>query len=409
MKIAFIVGQFPVLTETFILNQITGLIDRGHEVDIYAHCPGNDQKMHPDVERYNLLNRTFYLKPPSNKFLRFLKGMYLLITNFHKKPAAFLRSLNIFKFGKKVVLLCTLYKIIPFLHKDPYDIVHCHFGPNGNTGVLLKDVGVFTGKVITSFYGYDISQYIRDQGTDAYNYLFSKGDLFLPLSNIMKDELVSIGCNKQKIIVHRIGVDINRFNFSSRKLKNNGKVNLLTIARFVEKKGIRYGVQAVAKVLKKNQNIEYKIVGDGPLKRDLEGLIIELNVSDNVKLIGWKQQEEIVGLLKDTDILLAPSVTSQDGDQEGTPTVLMEALARGMPVISTYHSGIPELVQDGISGFLVPERDTNALADRLVYLLENQEMWSAMGRAGRDYVEKNYNINKLNDQLVKLYQQLIAK
>ena len=404
MKIAFIVGQFPALSQTFILNQITGLIDRGHEVDIYTNLPGNDPKIHADVERYNLLNRTFYLKMPANKFLRLLKGMYLIITNFHKKPMALLKSLNIFKFMGKSLRI--LYVIVPFLNKGPYDVVHCHFGPNGNTGVFLREVGIFKGKVITTFYGYDISRHIREQGEDAYEYLFSKGDLFLALSDRMKEELIRLGCNKQKIVVHRLGVDIKKFNFSSRKLKNNGKANLLTIARLVEKKGVQYSVKAVAEVLKKYRNIEYKIVGDGPLKRDLAGLISELNISDNVQLIGWRRQEEIIELLKDTDILLAPSVTAQDGDQEGTPTVLIEALAQGIPVISTYHSGIPELVQDGISGFLVPERDTNALAEKIIYLLEHQEIWAEMGHVGHDHVEKNYNIERLNDQLVELYQML---
>ena len=404
MKIAFIVGQFPALSQTFILNQITGLIDRGHEVDIYTNLPGNDPKIHADVERYNLLNRTFYLKMPANKFLRLLKGMYLIITNFHKKPMALLKSLNIFKFRGKSLRI--LYVIVPFLNKGPYDVVHCHFGPNGNTGVFLREVGIFKGKVITTFYGYDISRHIREQGEDAYEYLFSKGDLFLALSDRMKEELIRLGCNKQKIVVHRLGVDIKKFNFSSRKLKNNGKANLLTIARLVEKKGVQYSVKAVTEVLKKYRNIEYKIVGDGPLKRDLAGLISELNISDNVQLIGWRRQEEIIELLKDTDILLAPSVTAQDGDQEGTPTVLIEALAQGIPVISTYHSGIPELVQDGISGFLVPERDTNALAEKIIYLLEHQEIWAEMGHAGHDHVEKNYNIERLNDQLVELYQML---
>ncbi len=405
MKIAFIVGQFPALSQTFILNQITGLIDRGHEVDIYANHPGNDPKVHEDVEKYNLLNHTFYLTMPANKFLRLLKGMYLIITNFHKKPMALLKTLNIFKFREKSLRI--LYVIVPFLNKSPYDVVHCHFGPNGNTGVFLKDVGLFKGKVITSFYGYDISRYIREQGEDVYDYLFSKGDLFLALSNRMKEELIKLGCKKQKIVVHRLGVDISRFNFSPRKLKNNGKENLLTIARLVEKKGVQYGVQAVAEVLKKHPNIEYKIVGDGLLKGDIASLINELNISDNVQLIGWRRQEEIVELLKETDILLAPSVTAQDGDQEGTPTVLMEALAQGIPVISTYHSGIPELVTDGVSGFLVPERDTNTLAERLMYLIEHQEIWSEMGKAGRKYVEKNYDVNKLNDRLVELYLRLL--
>ena len=406
MKIAFIVGQFPALSQTFILNQITGLIDRGHEVDIYANLPGNDPKIHADVERYNLLNHTFYLKMPANKFLRLLKGMYLIITNFHKKPMALLKSLNVFKFGKEAASLGALYKTIPFLNRDYHDIIHCHFGPLGNIGALLKDIGVIKGKVVTAFHGYDISMYMKNKGNKVYNYLFEVGDMFLPISERWKNELIKLGCSEKKIIVHRMGIDTSKFSFFAHNHSKNGKIHLLTIARLVEKKGVQYGINAVAKVLKKYPGIEYRIVGDGPLRNNMVDLIQELNIGNNVKLLGWKNQEEIVELMKYADILLAPSVTSQDGDQEGIPVVLMEALAQGIPVISTYHSGIPELVQDGISGFLVPERDTNALAEKIIYLLEHQEIWAEMGHAGHDHVEKNYNIERLNDQLVELYQML---
>lgn len=412
MKIAFIVGRFPCLSETFVLNQITGLIDRGHEVDIYAYGPGKDLKMHADVEKYNLLHHTFYYgdvyqKIPANKFRRFIKGLNLIIKNIHRKPMALLKSLNIFKFGREALSLFTLYSIIPFLDKDKYDIVHCHFGPNGNLGALLKETGVFKGKLITAFHGYDMTQYIEKNGENVYNHLFKKGDLFLPISKRWKDKLIKIGCDREKIIVHRMGINIKKFLFHPRKHGKDGKINLLTIARLVEKKGVQYGIQAVAQVLKRYPWIEYRIIGDGPLKTDLENLIKELNIGSNVKLLGWKQHEEIVTLMEESDILLAPSVTSKNGDQEGIPVVIMEALAQGLPVISTYHSGIPELVEDGVSGFLVPEHHVDSLANRLAYLIDHPEIWPEMGKAGRKHVEEYFNIDKLNDQLVKIYQQLL--
>ena len=408
MKIAFLVNQFPRLSETFILNQITGLIDRGHEIDIFSYKPADIIKIHPDVEKYDLLKRTYYYETmPKNKFLRVIKGIYPIMINFHKKPMVILRSLNVLKYGKEAASLGLLYKIIPILDKNPYDIIHCHFGPNGKLGILLKEIGAISGKCITSFHGYDMSDYIRSHGNHTYDHLFKKGDLFLPISERWKEELIRLGCSGQKIIVHRMGIDTDNFTFRARIHRKDGRVKLLTIARLVEKKGVQYGIQAVAKVLKKYPGIEYRIVGDGPLKNTLEHLVKELNINKNVTLLGWKQQEEIIELMKDADILLAPSVTGENGDQEGIPVVLMEAMAQGLPVISTYHSGIPELVQDGESGFLVPERDISALSDRLEYLIDHPEIWFEMGKAGRKHVEENFDIDKLNDRLVDLYQQLI--
>ena len=112
-------------------------------------------------------------------------------------------------------------------------------------------------------------------------------------------------------------------------------------------------------------------------------------------------------ILSNSDILLAPSITAHDKDQEGIPVVLMETMAMGLPIISTLHSGIPELVQDGISGYLVPERDVDALAEKLNYLIEHPELWSEMGKAGRAFVEENFNIDKLNDRLVEIFQSLL--
>jgi colanic acid/amylovoran biosynthesis glycosyltransferase len=411
MKVAFIVEQFPSLSETFILNQITGLLDRGHEVDIYAEYPANSSKVHPDVGKYNLLERTYYAvytSIPTNRFLRVLKTLGLLFTNSHKSPVFLLRAVNVSSYrkeaGSALNLLCLL---IPLLPKRPsYDIIHCHFGMNGRKGAVLRESGAIQGKLIVSYYGMDISYYIEAFGDDIYKPLLDKGDLFFSISEVMKRQLIELGCDEKKIILHRIGMDCRRFLFSSRRLNADGQVRLVTIARLVEKKGVEYAIRAVAKLANVNQNIEYNIIGDGPLREDLQRLIQELDVCDMVKLLGWKQQKEIVEILDNSHILLAPSVTGKNGDQEGTPVAIMEAMAMGLPVLSTQHSGIPELIKNGVSGFLVPERDVDALAEKLNDLIKHPEVWPQMGRSGRLHVEEHHDINKLNDQLVEIYQQL---
>ena len=407
MKIAFIVGQFPALSETFILNQITGLINCGHEVDIYTDNPSNEPKIHPDIEKYNLLEHTYYSRMPANHFLRVVKGVKLLVANLYKNPLVLLRSLNVFKYGKNAVSLTLLYAAIPLLRKQPYDIIHCHFGPVGLKGALLRDIGTLQGKLITTFHGFDLTTYLQKYGERIQDLLFNKGDLFLPISNLWKRRLVELGCDEKKVMVHRMGIDCRKFAFIPRELHADGRVRLLTICRLVEKKGVKYGILAIAKLAKVNPNIEYNIVGDGPLKENLQQLIQELDIGDIVKLLGWKQQQELVDILNNTDILIAPSVTSENGDQEGIPVAIMEAMAVGLPIISTQHSSIPELVEDGVSGFLVPEKDVNALAKKLGYMIEQPQIRLEMGRAGRAYVENYYNINKLNEQLLEIYHQLL--
>ena len=413
MRIAFMIDQFPSLSETFILNQITGLIDRGHEVDIYSDEFGNTSKVHPEVESYRLLDRTYYTKMPSGLSRRLPKAIGLLMANFYKAPRVLLRSLDFSKYNESdygdggSILKC-FYSVIPFLGKPAYDIIHCHYGRNGIKSMMLREIGAIEGTIIVSFHGFDISNYLQEYGEKIYDQLFEDGNLFQPIGESWKRRLIELGCNEDKIIVHRMGIDCSKFSFSPRLLDTDRPIRLLSIARLVEKKGLEYGIRAVAKLARSHQNIEYQIAGDGSLQSKLEQLIQELDVKDKVKLLGWKKQSEILELLNGADILLAPSVTSQNGDREGIPVTLMEAMARGLPVLSTQHSGIPELVQDGISGFLVPERDVDALADKLDYLISHPEDWAKMGRAGRAFVEENYDINKLNDRLEEIYQQLLS-
>lgn len=423
MRIAFIVNNFPCLSQTFILNQITGLIDQGHEVDIYANDPDNGSKVHPDVEKYSLLEKTYYFDIPSVRIFRIVKSIRLLFSNRRRHPDVFKSSLNSFVFRENVVSSQWMipYWAIPILErqleKQPYDVIHCHFGPCGLKGAQLKLLGLFKGKLITTFHGYDLTAFLQSRSKklsgkrfdpkNVYHKLFEAGDEFLPISEHWKQRLIQLGCDQSKIHVHHMGIDIGTFTFAPRYLSSGESIKIITIARLVEKKGVEYGIRAIAKLIAMDQSInhpvEYNIVGDGPLKEELERLINDLNVSQYVRLLGWKQQREIVELLDLSHLILVPSVTSKSGDQEGIPVVLMEAMAMGLPVVSTQHSGIPELVEDGVSGYLVPERDTDALADRLYHLVKHSDLWPQMGKSGRICVESNYNIDTLNEELVDIY------
>jgi len=404
MKIAFIVSKFPSLSETFILNQITGLIDMGHEIEIFASNKSKDQKIHPEIEKYGLMEKVYYIKKPKNKLIRIIKGIWLFFSYFHKAPKKIINSLNIIKYKKNAVSLSLLYYVIPFINKK-FDIIYCHFGPNGKIGLKLKEVGV-KGKLITSFHGYDLSSYLKINGENTYEDLFRKGDLFLPISDYWENKLLELGCNKNRILVHRMGINLDKFIYHEKILKQGETIKLLTVGRLVEKKGHKYVIEALSKIIKKHNNIIYYIAGDGPLEDELIALSKRLKVDKHIKFLGSLRQDEIIKLFKNSHIFILASSTAENGDQEGIPVVLMEAQAVGLPIISTYHSGITELVLDEKSGFIVPEKDSSALAEKIRYLIEHPEIWSNMGRYGRKIVEKEYNIKILNRQLVKIYENL---
>lgn len=407
MKIAMLVDTFPCRSETFILNQVTGLLERGHEVHVYAERRDPSPDLLAELAPYDW--RSFYFQEgagriPSNKLVRLMKGLTLLRPS--RERGVLVKSLNMRKFGKMAASFELLYKSAALL-KDAYDLVHCHFGPNGQIGAALKHIGAIKGKVVTTFYGYDVTSYPRQHGHGTYDFLFSHGDLVIAISEKMKRDLIVLGCSTEKIVLHHLGVDLKRFAYDADQGSREDRVRILTVGRFVEKKGLEYGIRAVAQVLKTFPQIEYHIVGDGELRGRMTHLIDELQVGDQVKLLGWKGPEEVARLMKDSDLFLVPSVTSKSGDQEGTPTVIIEALARGLPVVSTLHSGIPEMIQDGKTGFLVPERDVAALAEALDCLIRYPNARREMGKAGRAWAEKKYDIQQLNDSLVELYDQVL--
>ena len=403
MKIAFIVGMFPALSATFIQNQVTGLLDAGFDVRIFAGKNPKESKVHPDFLKYRVGERIRYFSIPLNKALRILKAMALFLLYFPKAPGKLLKSLNVIKYGKEALSLNLFYHLIPFLGKrNKFDIIHCHFGPNGTIGAYLRELGI-EGKIITTFYGYDLTSYPLEEGPGVYKKLFAGGDLFLPICGYFKQKLIDYGCETGKIRVHPVGIDLEKYRFSERRIQPGGTVNILTVGRLCEKKGFEYGIRAIATLSRNFKNIRYLIAGDGPLRENLFSLTAELNIRQYVEFVGPVDQEELVVLYEKSQLFLLPSVTARDGDQEGTPTVLLEAQAMGLPVVSTRHSGIPEITADGQSGFIVPEKDTGALCERLTYLLSHPGLWPEMGGKGRAFIEKHFDIQTLNRQLAKYY------
>jgi colanic acid/amylovoran biosynthesis glycosyltransferase len=174
----------------------------------------------------------------------------------------------------------------------------------------------------------------------------------------------------------------------------------------VEKKGIRYGIEAVGCLIASGRPVRYTVIGEGPMRAELQELVRALDLLEHVTFEGWKSHDEVVVWMKAADVLLVPSVIAADGDEEGIPNVAKEAMAMGLPVLATRHGGIPELIGDGVSGVLVPERDSAALAERLIELIDHPERWARMGTAARRRIEAEYDIERLNDELVALYRNV---
>ncbi|WP_373048209.1 glycosyltransferase [Vulgatibacter sp.] len=392
MKIAYFVGAFPSVSETFVLDQITGLLARGHEVEVYGDAPSPGAVDHPEVEAWDLLSRTRHRPAVPRSLPARLAGALPLLLRGGAVARATLQR----RFGREGASLRLLYASAPCTGAR-YDAIHAHFGPNGLLAARLRLAGAIRGPLVTTFHGYDLTSW---QG--AYADLIEEGDLFLPISDRWRERLVALGFDPRRIAVHRMGVDTAALPFLPRRAPATGPVRLVSVARLVEKKGIAYAIDAVAQLRAAGHGVDYTVVGDGPLRAELEARIAHHGGGDAVRITGWRDRGEVAAILRDAHVLVAPSVTSADGDQEGIPVALMEAMACGLPIAATRHSGIPELVEEGVSGLLVPERDATALAEALRRLIAQPDRWEAMGRAGRARVDAEFDIHRLNDRLVEL-------
>jgi colanic acid/amylovoran biosynthesis glycosyltransferase len=401
MRIAVIVDAFPKLSETFVLNQITGLLDMGHDVQVFPAWHAVESKVHPDINRYGLLARTHPIPPtPASRFVRLLRACGLVVDGLVTRPVRTFRLIGLAVSEPHRISLRLLYFLSRF--PDEFDIIHCHYGYNGLLALKLRRLGT-RGFIGTVLHGHDMSQYVTSHGPDVYRELFAKGDLLLPISQRWRDRLIELGCPADRIVVHRMGVDLERFIFQPRAVAKGEKVRLLTVARLAPTKGHEYLLRAVARLKSGGRSLLLTIAGDGPLAASLRQMSQELGISDMVEFAGPVSQDEVQSLMVRSHILVQPSVTAPDGDQEGIPVVLMEAMATGIPVVSTRHSGIPELVEDGKTGCLVAERDSMELADKLTYLIDNSNLWLEMGKAGRAKVAQLHNIRELNPRLVEIY------
>jgi colanic acid/amylovoran biosynthesis glycosyltransferase len=405
MKVAFVLGRFPLLSETFILNQITGLLDRGVEVQIHALAGGDGAKYHPEVIRRRLLDRTCYAStdgPGGSRRLALVRSVLRGLLRTEGKPH---RMRDVLRHGRGDAAAA-----FPFteLAATPiaYDAILCHFGPYGQLALSLRNLGLMQGPIVTAFHGYDLSRQLRSAGDDTYQRLFRDGDLFLPISEHWRNRLIELGCPPSRTIVHRMGVDRGCFVVPVRQPPTPDRFRLLTVGRLVEKKGMEYAVRAVASLAGRLPGLEYTIIGDGPLKDELATLSRQLGVDHHVRMLGSRTTDQVASEMRRAQVLVAPSVTAEDGDQEGIPVVLMEAMASGLPVVSTLHTGIPELVVDGQTGYLVPERDVTALADRLIRLAFDAVKYTAMAERSPRRIEQEHDIDILNQRLIELFRSL---
>lgn len=383
LRIAFRVGRFPKLSETFIIAQMEGMIARGHRVSVLADGP------HDRGDPGALPGRLAELEKP-----RYVLPRHPLLAHAcTRMPYRIRRALA--AAGER--RLCM-----------ENDVVVCNFGWAGATVAQSVGARPRRARIVTIFHGDDMSRTLTQGKPDIYAELFREGDVLAPVSEFWRRRLVDLGAPEAKLVVHHMGVDLEKYPFAPRAPDAGRPFELVTVGRLVEKKGTEITLRALARLRETSPEARFrlKIVGDGPLRPRLEALCDALGLREHVAFLGALPHARVAQALARADAFVLPSVVASDGDMEGIPVSLMEAMASGLPVVSTRHSGIPELIEHGVSGLLAVERDVGDLSRQLNRIMADPQARAAFARAARRTVERHFNDRLLNDRLEALLRRL---
>jgi glycosyltransferase involved in cell wall biosynthesis len=294
-----------------------------------------------------------------------------------------------------------------------YVLAHAHFGTGGVYAVpFARRHGL---PLIVTFHGFDVPLLASAErfypkywpyaalGTGVLRQMA----LGLCASKELYEILREIGVPADKLRVHRIGIDLGRFAPLARDPAAEPLV--VMIGRFVPKKGLVYGIRAFARVRRRLGRGRLVVAGDGELRQALQAAVREEGIEAEVSLPGNLPHGEVAALLAQADVLLAPSVTTVDGDRESGNLAVKEASATGVVPVGTWHGGLPEIIEDGATGFLVPERDPEALASRLETLLLEPDLRRRMGEAARRKMQTEYDNQARVAALEEVYDQVARK
>lgn len=289
-------------------------------------------------------------------------------------------------------------------------IVHSHFGHIGWRN--LAAVRQLGARHVVTFYGLDVNKLPTQFPVwrRRYRELFDEVDMVLCEGSHMARCILALNCPPEKIKVQHLGVDVGKFAFMPRQWLPGEPLRILIAASFREKKGIPDAIEAVG-LLHKDIPVALTIIGDAGTdpesrhekQRILDGLQRN-NLMAQTRMLGYQSHEVLLQEAYRHHIFLSPSLTARDGDTEGgAPVALIEMAATGMPIVSTTHCDIPEIVRHGITGLLAPERDINALYNHLGWFVEHHEHWGGMLSGGRQHVEKEYSLSMQAERLAALY------
>ena len=289
-------------------------------------------------------------------------------------------------------------------------ILHIYFGQIAVH--LLPLIRAWKNPSIVSFHGADVTVDMdRPTYREATRQMLAAVKLVLVRSESLRRALVDLGCDPEKIEIQRTGIPLEEFPFRERVFPSSDRGSewrFVQAGRLIEKKGLPVAFRAFAFFVRQYPNATLTIAGEGPLLDDLRKLARELSIEQHVSFTGFLSQEQLRDIYYRSHIFLHPSQTGRDRNQEGIPNSMLEAMASGLPVFATQHGGIPEAIENDVSGVLVPERDHQKLAQALLNAAEAPNFLSRIAGRGAEVVRKEFDLQSQAQRLEDIYLRLIG-
>ncbi len=381
MCIGYVVKRYPVYSETFIVNEILAHEAAGLDVCIFALRPTKDTHFQDIIAKVRA--PVCYL--PSTTSMG--RNIWAEMTKIAKVYPAVWETLSTSLDASACEVLQALV-LADEIKKQGITHLHAHFATSA-TAVARMAAGICG--ITYSFTAHAKDIFHDNVDTEILRRKFNDAASVITVSNYNVDYLHNrLGTDAGRVQRIYNGLDLTRFEYQSPRSR---APNIVAVGRLVEKKGFKYLIEACHQLQQRGHSFHCRIIGTGELEQDLKNSIALFNLQDLVELTGPRPQQEVVAEFCSAAVLAAPCVIGQDGNRDGLPTVLLEAMALGTPCISTDVTGIPEILRDGETGLLVAQKDHNALADALEKFLFEPELRVSVAQRARSLIEAEFDVH----------------
>ena len=417
MKILYLLQQFPkISSEAFILNEMIELQKMGHDVWVLADKVNylNEYELHAVIIENDFMKKIVTGEVYSRGIYKLSDFLKKVSSDLISNPRATFKNLylvllnNPYYKDKNIWSKLDNYLILRKLPKLKFDLIYSPFGHLEKIDKGLAIANIVDAPFATAFRALELyGDKCRKQIT-TYKKIFSKISSIVTISKFNKKQLEEVFGTNQEISIIHSSIDPERFLPLNKKITEN-KIQLITIARFVEKKGIDYLLEALSTLKDEGINFEHLLIGDGPLLEIYKLRIKELGLSNVVKILAPMKQERIKSALGASDIMILPCIVASNGDRDIMANVLKEAMAMEVPVITSDISGIEELINNRQNGLLVPEKDVPALVGAIKELINNQVLRTEIAKEGRKKIISDFNVKIEAQKLSSLFLETAKK